>query len=663
MRRLILLVFAACTSAPAPDASPADATPVLPEPARPDPIVEGVPHGGQIEQVAVTEQGDAAITFDSIGGVRLWPALDGTREPVPVSVIAPHQLALTHADHDLLAAVLDDAGSVRLVRLGRDGSVRGDVQLPADVPYEQVTVLGDGVLVRAADQTIEWLAADGTSRGKLAAEPGTRIETIAARRGGAIAVTTDGTKQALRWLHTLTGELSWGARAALPTAIQNHAIALSPSHRRIAVIDASSKLAVYDLGIVPVRVGDTFFASGADRSLGFVDDDHVAVMSSAIMQWWAMPAARPADPWAVSGPSLVVPSRGQTSDAGAVADGLAVTGFGAALGLSDTEHVHYLGYKQHGTGNLGAATSSLWMTMSGASLVWLDDSLAVVRALELSHDPVGIWTYLRPAGERHVIKQVSGHGAYQLSLVDVDQPEHPVALGTYPSVDAVEMAPEAGLLAIAVGSDIHRFAIDLATNAVHELPALKVHGSVSSLRLFDPERTDGITAITVGWDRERDENYTMTVFRADGAPQHLKRFTGRLIEIDETGTVYIAVAGGIEIRRGVEKIATVAIDGLSSTVAVAPGGSRFATLRGNEVLVVDAAGVEQWRATLWGAAQLAFTPDGTHLAARAIGGVVMFDAASGERTAVECGWSFGLLDAPPVTNPIAMTSVCEDPML
>ena len=48
--------------------APASAAPAAP---KPDPIVKGVPHGGQITQVAMTEAGDAALTFDTVGGVRL----------------------------------------------------------------------------------------------------------------------------------------------------------------------------------------------------------------------------------------------------------------------------------------------------------------------------------------------------------------------------------------------------------------------------------------------------------------------------------------------------------------------------------------------------------------------------------------------------------------
>lgn len=94
-------------------------------------IAKGVPHGGVIRELAAAEEGDAAISSDELNGIRLWPSLDGTRAPVPVeSSSQPEQLALFHDGRDLVAAVLDTAGTVSLIRLGHDGSVCEDPVVP-----------------------------------------------------------------------------------------------------------------------------------------------------------------------------------------------------------------------------------------------------------------------------------------------------------------------------------------------------------------------------------------------------------------------------------------------------------------------------------------------------------------------------------------------------
>src|ERR1041385_5487789 len=157
----VALGCAACAACN-PGESPAIASassptaPAIPAGITAPPIAKGIPHGGMINEIAITESADAALTVDNMGNVRLWPTLDGTRPPVPVNANAPKQLALAHAGHDLLAVILDDAGTVHALRLGLDGSVHGRASLPG--PYVQALALESGILVRTADHAIEWYA-------------------------------------------------------------------------------------------------------------------------------------------------------------------------------------------------------------------------------------------------------------------------------------------------------------------------------------------------------------------------------------------------------------------------------------------------------------------------------------------------------------------------
>jgi hypothetical protein len=638
------------SAAPAPSAAVA-----------PDPIAKGVPHGGQIVEIAATEPGDAALTLDAVGSVRLWPALDASRPPVVVSLVAPKQLALAHAGRDLLAAALDEAGAIDLVRLGRDGSVRGRVQLPG-VGYQQVLAFDGGVLVRSDDHVIEWLDADGESRGKLVAEPSHRIQALALRRGRGAAVIAAGDKHELRWLHTIGGTLTWGPSIALPVAVQGELIALSPSHRRFALVDPTGTASVYEIGVKAVRVGNTVLAHGA-RDVGFIDEDRVAIMGRTL-SWWVMPQQPDAsDPWAVPAAGMPIMASSHLGDGGAVADGLAVTGHGGALALTDKQRTRYLGYKQHSAGHVGVAPSSLWLSVSGSHIVWLDDKLAVAREIELREDPNAPWLYATPIGDRHVVTQAPADGKYAVQLVDLDQPDAPILLGSYPSVERVDYEPASGLLAISLYGTVRRFAVDLATNAVRELPALQRTGSVSQLRLLDPARADGMTAVSVGWDGEHDEYLTVTIHRARGKRQKIKKFDATLIDVEPDGTFYAHRANEIQVRRGDRKLATIPAKGVAAPIAVARGGERFAVRDGSDIVVIDRLGVEQWRKTVWGISQLLFTKDGKHLVVRAAGGLAMLAAETGEREALECGWSFALMATAPPSSPQAFAPVCEDPML
>ena len=420
---------------------------------------------------------------------------------------------------------------------------------------------------------------------------------------------------------------------------------------------------VYDIGFVPALL-DKPVVAGRVVALGFIDEDHVAIMGSSSLRWWEMPPkAAAADPWAVAGATLPVPPSHHMTEGGAVADSVAVTGFGAALALTDTQRVRYLGYQSHGVGNIGAVASSLWVTMSPSHVVWLDDKLAIKRDVELRKDQNGPWLHATPVGERHVVTQSPRDGKYVVELIDLDNIERPITIGTYASVDRIDVTPDGALLGVVVLGKLHRFELDLANNTFKALAPFRISGSVSSLRVLDPARADGITAITVGWDGDYDEHYTLSIYRAKGKKQRIKPLRAALIDIDATGTMYLTETDKIVVMRGTNKLATIAAKRVGSPVAVNADGSRFALRDGNDVVVIDREGAERWRTSLWGAAQLAFMKDGKHLAVRAMGGLVLLSAETDERAALECGWSFGVTTTPPATNPLAFAPVCEDPAL
>jgi hypothetical protein len=53
-------------------------------------------HGASIDALAVSDDRTAALSQDAFGGTRLWPTLDGRREPVVVVLPDARELALSH---------------------------------------------------------------------------------------------------------------------------------------------------------------------------------------------------------------------------------------------------------------------------------------------------------------------------------------------------------------------------------------------------------------------------------------------------------------------------------------------------------------------------------------------------------------------------------------
>jgi hypothetical protein len=104
------------------------------------PAAVEAPPGGEIVRVAVTPAEDAALTVDSADEVRLWPALDGTRPPVVVTLQPPRVLALQRAGADFVACA-GVAGGTFEVRLDARGRRLASIELPA---FDGIAAFGDG---------------------------------------------------------------------------------------------------------------------------------------------------------------------------------------------------------------------------------------------------------------------------------------------------------------------------------------------------------------------------------------------------------------------------------------------------------------------------------------------------------------------------------------
>ena len=197
MRHLAVLALAVACGTPAPPVAPlvtAIATPTRPLPAAPivrtDAAAGGIeaPHAGPIVLVAATPDGTAALSSDVGGGVRLWPALDGSQEPRVVALPEPHALAIGPRDGGYTAAVLDAAGGLYIANIDAQGASRAHVTLPAEPAFRGIAMSSRGLVAWRADQTVVLLDGDGVTRAQLATDPGERIVTVAVAGGHTTAL-------------------------------------------------------------------------------------------------------------------------------------------------------------------------------------------------------------------------------------------------------------------------------------------------------------------------------------------------------------------------------------------------------------------------------------------------------------------------------------------
>src|SRR5438874_2145087 len=94
MRTCLCLALVACGTDSPPAPAPVAAVAALqPAPRVPPPPLTAA-HGAEIVALGVTIDGEAVASADRLGGLRLWPALDGTREPIVIQGTAARAVAL-----------------------------------------------------------------------------------------------------------------------------------------------------------------------------------------------------------------------------------------------------------------------------------------------------------------------------------------------------------------------------------------------------------------------------------------------------------------------------------------------------------------------------------------------------------------------------------------
>jgi len=635
---------------------------------RPAPARAGSPHGGAISLVAVADTGDAAFTIDDLGDARVWPRLDGSREPVPVRGIASAAqvaIARTHGEDGLLVALRDTAGDVAIVRLGADGAEHGRAQLPGSVRYDQVVLVGDVVLARRSDQVIGRFDSHGVLRGSLSALPGQQIATLATRAGAAVAITgdTDHGFHTLRELDLGDGA-HWGHATELPHPTTTR-VALSPSHHRLAVQSAlDTGIEIYDLTTTPpTSLGGVAGDVDILPSLGFIDEDHLAVARGKL-DWWMPPAAKHTDPWAAASSSLA--SVDATVEA-AVGDGVFVTGGAGTLALANVKSVHWLGYRVLAETRVATDGAGHFVIgPSGGQVLWLDGSLRQTRALELpgeGPDSNAANAYILDAS--HLIMQRVTQGITEIDLVDADRTKDVVHIAKYPGMVRLDVDLEQRVV-VATASDTRadRFKIDPVAMKFTALAPLVLKPGVQRTFVTDPARADGIAALTIG---ARDDGYHVDAYQetpsATTPIKPMDRGTVVPSFVLADGTTYnLGTTGGLEIHHGkaVEKPTLAPGLNASGLNAISHDAQTMILFADHEVVAIDAHGAVRWRMPVWQMGTAVFSADDRELALATLAGLIAVDAISGKPIASVCGWQFGLWDKAFPDRELGVVPVCAE---
>ena len=661
MRRCaVLLVLVACNVTPAPPPAPAVARaapdpwanpkppppsplapadanlpyielPNPPAPAEPPPRAYGpapqppgmhaivAPPAQTTRALAVLPDGTAAVSADVAGSVRLWPTLDGTREPVVVPMRRPVALAMMRSGTDVMVAGIDGAGQLELVTMSALGESPSRENIPLPRPAIAVWGTSKGFLVERDDQHLFFVQAHWTPSPDLEPPPGTHIAAIAVQGDAMLALLAGGDGVYARWLVVDKG-FHWGDKTpalnVAPTAI-----ALAPSHTQIAAIAWGNHVATVDLatGKVTAQSPDSDFENIETAPLGFVDASTVLVHFTGFTQLWHIDSS-----------SFTEMSEDRRASVLAIGGAHVVSGQGADLQIADAAGtVHYLGFRI-GTLTMFAPAARTLLATDGQQLLRLGADLREHATYDVAAPPGRGQSVVALLDASHVLLEEYGRDG-SLVVVSLDSMDFTPASATGRLV-AYDFATHTAALAQDDKVVFRRF--DPTTARFGDKAAELDAPNVSSVTF------DGTTAV-VGWLRPDDVfvQQKVTHIRPDAGT--LER--GRLVEQK-------VERGGGEADLPIEPDPPV-----FTRTAKSPDGALVASISAGRMSLRDAAGTTRWTVPAAGATNVVWLRSGELFATG--GGVARIDLETGAYTDRRCGWQFGLWTEP--VSQFASTMMCE----
>lgn len=637
----VLACLTACAASADPERSTsakpkASTMPVVERPRAP---ISGA-HGAAIAILAVAPDGDAAISADSRGGIRLWPALDGRREPLVLRAGRPSELAIARTRDGFLIANVDVSRGLELLSVDMEARVRHRVMTRGEA-VDDVVIVDGIVLALRADQTIEALDAEGRVVATLVPDPGTRVRRLVAAGSRVLAIGERGDRGKERFVRWIDPRGQWGATTRAVFGIDPaKPIAVSPdgehlvanSHGRPSLIEIATGKAG------PAICGTS--RSMRSVALGFVDADTVAcIVDAGKLVWWSTARAT------TTGTESPTPAVDEAIDR--LAHGIVVSPSGHDLVLRRTTGTRQLGYATSTNTVFRLAPGGI--TIAGVKRSLVVDATLRERARAEHPTDEGLLAigdgYAIAISTPAVSVNDAWGASHALSVLDLARGVTHQKLGLRTS-DALVFEPTTGLLATIDGADTQLLRYDPTTHTFGSPITLASEGIVHRIALLDPTQASGVVAMTL------EERATSTVVGEihgrdlQGAkrvrPRRYYAVPGHLYAVDRAGRVYTT---GAHDRVRVTVGNTVARDlPITDVLAVVPDptGARLAVLTRGGLSLHLADGTLVWTVSARELRHLRWLGD--DLVASYPDALARFDLATGELAARQCGWDFGLHD-------------------
>ncbi|HEX2688933.1 MAG TPA: hypothetical protein VHN14_20060 [Kofleriaceae bacterium] len=643
-----------------PPAPPVPARKPVPPKAPPPPLTAA--HGAEIVALAVTPDGSAVASADRLGGIRLWTALDGTREPVVIHGPAPRSVTLTHNGDDFVIGTLDAAGGVQVIRTSGIGAVRGRVTVTGDQPATEIDGIREGLLILRADQTLELVDATGQVRSRLASEPGTHIDSILVRGRHVLALVMEDKRLHGRWI-LLDHGVHWGESTPKIDVKIAHAV-LSPDGHRLAVtrprnlhpllIDLATGLAQKTPLCVakqwPRESGEDIDESqflqdhNAPVPLGFLSGTVVACSVVGTLVWWntnGSPEPTLVGSFAVGG----LPAD--------MSDRALIVGVGPNLALGTPSSSKFLGYGLQDIAHLRAGAAGVLVSGVDQQSFVLDAGLRERARFDLGRTRVD-WSDVVALDDRYAITAAPQHRPNKAEVValavfdGVTRTQH--QLLPYEARDK-ELAyePATRLLATSDGAASLLLRLDPATHLFGAPIRLASEIAPSKLFVLDPTLASGVAALQVqdtgdgllvGEFLERDLAPGTTI-----QPRTTYRVHGELRAVDRAGRLYLhGDDDHDDVVVHTRGAAGVRLPGVAElTLHPNRDGSRIAAFQTPRIVMLTGTGKVDWDTAQWNSAGIDWTATG-ELLVQFPSAVATLDLETGAPAGRRCGWGFGVSD-------------------
>ena len=610
------------------------ALPNPPAPAEPSPRAYGpaprppglhaivAPPNETTRALAVLPDGTAAVSADVTGSVRLWPTLDGSREPVVVPMHRPVALAMMRSGANVEIAGLDGAGQLELVTATGLGELPASTQVALPRPAIGVWATTKGFLVETDDQRLVFVTPGWPPSTDVEPPPGTHIAAIAVHGDAMLALLAGSEGVHARWLLADKG-LHWGDQSPA-LKIEPGPIALSPGHTQIAATNLEHDLVTIDLatGKLTARAPDTDsnneFSTTDMAPIGYLDDTSVLVHFTGFTTLWHIDAASFTD--------MAQDRRGSVA---AIGRSHAVFGEGAELMIADAAGTpHYLGFRI-GALTMFAPAGRTLLATDGQQLVRLGADLRDHASYDLPSPHGTGYSVITLLDASHVLLQSYQREAYY-DIVALDTMDA-TPVSTSERLVTYDLATRTAAFTDGAKLSFRRF--DAATVTFGKAATLEAP-NVSSVTF------DGTTAV-VGWLRPDDVFVQQKV-------THIRPDAGTLVP--GRAVEQMVQRGGGEEDMPIEPSPPVFARSVKS-----PDGALAASIANGRMSLRDAAGSVRWTVPAAGASDVVWLRSGELLATGA--GVARVDLETGAFSDRRCGWQFGVWTDS--VSQFASTMMCE----